>query len=251
MSGHSKWSTIKHKKGAADAKRSKLFTQLARAITIAAREGGGDPDMNITLRLAVDKAKAGNMPKENIDRAIKRGTGEDKDGAALERIVYEAYAPHAVALIIEAVTDNRNRTVASLRHVLSHAGGSLGETGSVAWQFTPRAYFSLPGGGRSEDEAYELAIEAGAEDMLYDGEWIEIFGEATAFKQISDHLRMKGIRTEEAVLRQFPNQEIELDPQKTVQVMRVIENLEELDDVQQVDSNLAITDEALAILEAA
>lgn len=249
MSGHSKWSTIKHKKGANDAKRSKMFTTLARAITIAAREGGGDPDMNITLRLAIDKAKAGNMPKDNIERAIKRGTGEDKEGAALERIVYEAYAPHGVALIIETVTDNRNRTVAELRHTLTHAGGSLGETGSVAWQFTPRAYFTLPAGGRNEDQAYELAIEAGAEDVIYDEELIELFGEGTDFKQISDQLRLMGVKTEEAELRMFPNQEMELDPQKTVQVMRVIENLEDLDDVQQVDSNLAITDEALSILE--
>ncbi|MEJ2484327.1 MAG: YebC/PmpR family DNA-binding transcriptional regulator [Anaerolineales bacterium] len=249
MSGHSKWSTIKHKKGANDAKRSKMFTTLARAITIAAREGGGDPDMNITLRLAIDKAKAANMPKDNIERAIKRGTGEDKEGAALERIVYEAYAPHGVALIIETVTDNRNRTVAELRHILSHSGGSLGETGSVAWQFTPRAYFALPAGGRNEDQAYELAIEAGAEDVIYDEELIELFGEGTAFKQISDQLRLLGVKTEEAELRMFPNQEMELDPQKTVQVMRVIENLEDVDDVQQVDSNLAITDEALSILE--
>ncbi len=251
MSGHSKWSTIKHKKGIADARRSQMFTQLARGIAIAAREGGGDPDMNITLRLAIDKAKAANMPKDNIERAIKRGTGEDKDGAALERIVYEAYAPHGVALIIETVTDNRNRTVATLRHTLTHAGGSLGESGSVAWQFTPRAYFTVPTGKRSEDDAFELAIEAGAEDVIYDEELIEIFGEGTAFKQIGDQLRLMGIKTEEAELRMFPNQEMVLDPQKTVQVLRLIETLEEDDDIQKVDSNLAITDEALSILESA
>ena len=250
MSGHSKWSTIKHRKGANDAKRSKMFTTLARAITIAAREGGGDPDMNSTVRLAIDKAKASNMPKDNIERAIRRGTGEDKDGATLERIVYEAYAPHGVALIIEAVTDNRNRTVAELRHILSHSGGSMGETGSVAWQFTPRAYFVVPTDGRDEDDAFELAIEAGAEDVIFDPELIELLGEGVAFKQIGDQLRLMGVQTEEAELRMFPNQEMELDPQKTVQVMRVIENLEDLDDVQQVDSNLAITDEALSILEA-
>jgi len=250
MSGHSKWSTIKHKKGANDARRSALFTQLAKAITIAAREGGGDPDMNIGLRLAIDKAKAANMPKDNIERAIRRGTGEDKDAAALERIVYEGYAPHGIALIIETITDNRNRTVASLRHVLTGSGGSLGESGSVAWQFTPRAYFSLPTDGRTEDDAFELAIEAGAEDVVYDSAWIEIIGEATSFKQISDQLRAMGIKAEEADLRQFPNQEMTLDTQQTAQVMRVIEKLEDIDDVQKVDSNLAITDEALAILEA-
>lgn len=250
MSGHSKWSTIKHKKGANDARRSAMFTQLAKAITIAAREGGGDPDMNIGLRLAIEKAKSANMPKDNIERAIRRGTGEDKDAAALERIVYEGYAPHGVALIIETITDNRNRTVASLRHVLTGSGGSLGETGSVAWQFTPRAYFSFPTDGRTEDEAFELAIEAGAEDVVYDSEWIEIFGEGTAFKQISDQLRAMGIKTDEADLRPFPNQEMSLEPQHTVQVMRVIEKLEDIDDVDKVASNLAITDEALAILEA-
>jgi YebC/PmpR family DNA-binding regulatory protein len=207
--------------------------------------------MNIGLRLAIDKAKAANMPKDNIERAIKRGTGEDKEGAALERIVYEGYGPHGVALIIECVTDNRNRTVAALRHALTHAGGSLGETGSVAWQFTPRAYFTLATGDRSEDDAYELAIEAGAEDVIYDPETIEIFGEAGAFKQISDQLRLLGVKTDVAELRQFPNQEMALDPQQTVSVMRLIETLEDLDDVQQVDSNLAITDEALSILEAA
>jgi YebC/PmpR family DNA-binding regulatory protein len=250
MSGHSKWSTIKHKKGANDAKRSKIFTTLAKGIAVAAREGGGDPDMNIGLRLAIEKAKAANMPKDNIERAIKRGTGEDKDGVILERIIYEGYGPHGVACIIETVTDNRNRTVASLRHALSSSGGSLGESGSVAWQFTPKAYFTFPTDGRSEDDAFELAIEAGADDVIYDSELIEIFGESTAYKQISDQLRVMGIKTDVAELRQFPNQEMSLDPQQTVQVMKVIENLEELDDVQQVDSNLAITDEALSILAA-
>jgi YebC/PmpR family DNA-binding regulatory protein len=251
MSGHSKWSTIKRKKGANDAKRGQMFTQLARAITIAAREGGGDPDMNITLRLAIDKAKAGNMPKDNIERAIKRGTGEDKDAAALERIVYEAYAPHGVALIIETVTDNRNRTVAELRHVLTRSGGSMGESGSVAWQFTQRAYFSFLVEGRSEEEAFELALEAGVEDYLYDEELIELFGEGTDFKQISDQLRVMGIKTIDAELRPFPNQEMDLPPHDALQALKVIEELEDLDDVQKVASNLNLTDEALGLLEAA
>ncbi len=250
MSGHSKWSTIKRKKGANDARRGQLFTQLARAITMAAREGGGDAEMNFTLRLAIDKARGSNMPKDNIERAIKRGTGEDKEGSTLEKIVYEAYAPHGVALIIEAVTDNRNRTVAELRHVLNRAGGSMGETGSVAWQFTQRSYFSFPADGRTESEAFDLAIEVGADDVVYDGEYIELFGEDTAYKQISDRLRARGIRAEEAELRMFPNQEISLKVDQTVQVMRVVEDLEDIDDVQQVDSNLEITDEALAELEA-
>ncbi|MGD8455731.1 MAG: YebC/PmpR family DNA-binding transcriptional regulator [Anaerolineales bacterium] len=251
MSGHSKWSTIKRKKGAADAKRGKLFTQLARAITMSAREGGGDPDVNFNLRLAIDKARANNMPKDNIERAIKRGTGEDKSGAALEKIVYEGYAPHGVALIIETVTDNRNRTVADLRHVLTRASGSMGEVGSVAWQFTPKAYFTFPGEGHSEDDIFELAVEAGADDVVYDAESSEIIGAADMFKTISDRLQDAGIQTDEATLRMIPNQEIELDIEKTLQVMHVIEDLEELDDVQKVDSNLAITDAALEKLEAA
>ena len=245
MSGHSKWSTIKRKKGALDAKRGRLFTQLARAITISAREGGGDPDVNFNLRLAIDKARANNMPKDNIERAIKRGTGEDKDGVALEKLIYEAYAPNGVALIIETVTDNRNRTVANLRHVLNKSGGNLGEGGSVAWQFTPKAYFTFPAEGHDEDDIFELAVEAGADDVLFSVETIEIVGATDSFKEISDRLRSAAIQTDEAALRMFPNQEMELDVDKTLQVMRVIEDLEELDDVQKVDSNLAITDAAL------
>ena len=251
MSGHSKWSTIKHKKGAADAKRGKLFTQLGRAITMTAREGGGDPEVNFNLRLAVDKARAANMPKDNIERAIKKGTGEDKDGAVLEKLVYEGYAPNGIALVIETVTDNRNRTVAELRHVLTRSSGSLGENGSVMWQFTQKAYFAFPSEGKDEDEMFELALEAGADDVFFDGESIEILGASSDFKAISDSLQAAGIKTDEATLRMFPNQETELEVEKALQVMRVIEDLEDLDDVQKVDSNLALTDEALVALEAA
>lgn len=250
MSGHSKWSTIKRKKAVVDAKRGKVFTQMAKNIAIAAREGGGDPDINFGLRLAIDKARAANMPKDNIERAIKRGTGEDKNAAALEKIIYEAYAPHGVALIIETVTDNRNRTVAELRHVLSKAGGSLGESGSVAWQFTQKAYFSFPLDGKDQDEVFELAVEAGADDVTFDDDYVEIFGEATMFKEISDRLRAAKIQADESELRMFPNQEMELDTGETVQVLKVIEIVEDLDDVQKVDSNLSITDAALEQLEA-
>ena len=245
MSGHSKWSTIKHKKGAADARRGKIFTTLSRAITMAAREGGGDPDVNFTLRLAIEKARAANMPKDNIERAVKRGTGEDKDGVVLEKIIYEGYAPHGIALVIETVTDNRNRTVGALRHGLTKYGGSLGENGSVAWQFTLKSYFAFPAGDHDHDEIFELAVDAGAEDVVFDSEAIEIYGESTAFKIIGDQLRAASIKTDEAALRRIPNQEIELDVDQTVQVLKVIEELEDLDDVQRVDSNLAITDEAL------
>lgn len=251
MSGHSKWSTIKRKKGANDAKRGKLFTQLARAITMSAREGGGDQNSNFTLRLAVERARASNMPKDNIERAIKRGTGEDKDGAAIEKLVYEAYAPHGVALIVETLTDNRNRTVSDLRHLLNKAGGNLGESGSVAWQFTQMAYFVFEAEGHNEEDVFEIAVNAGADDVNFTEDTIEIFGPADSFKSISDGLRDAGIKPVEAALRMFPNQEMELAVTETVAVMKVIESLEELDDIQKVDSNLAISDEALTQLEMA
>ncbi|MEP0805661.1 MAG: YebC/PmpR family DNA-binding transcriptional regulator [Chloroflexota bacterium] len=250
MSGHSKWSTIKRKKGAADAKRGALFTRLAREITIAAREGG-DPDANFRLRLAVDKARSENMPKENIERAIKRGTGEDKDGAAFESITYEGYVGHGVAVMIEAVTDNRNRTVSDLRHALTKAGGNMGELGSVAWQFDRIAYFSFPSSAMSYDKAFELGIEAGANDVLEDDGTIEILAPVEAFKVIADALHKAGVQPDEAELRYTPKQEIELGPEETVSVLKALEAIEELDDVQNVYSNLKVTDEALAALEAA
>ena len=251
MSGHSKWSTIKRKKGAADAKRGAIFTRMAKEVALAAREGGGDPDSNFKLRLAIDKAKSVNMPKENIDRAIRRGTGEDKDGIVLEEIYYEGYAPHGVALMIECVTDNRNRAVADIRHVLNRFGGSMGEGGSVAWQFTRSAYFAFPSEGQDEDQIFELAIEGGADDVTFDDDVIEIIGPVESFKTISDQLRLAKIKTDDAELRMMPNQEMSLSTDETLKVMRVIDALDELDDVQNVYSNLAISDDALAMLEAA
>jgi YebC/PmpR family DNA-binding regulatory protein len=250
MSGHSKWSTIKGKKGAADAKRGQVFTRLAREITIAAREGGGDPESNFGLRLAVDRAKSENMPKENIDRAIRRGTGEDKEGTTLEQISYEGYAPHGVAVMIDCVTDNRNRTVAELRHILTRGGGSLGEGGSVAWQFTRMAFYGFEADPADEDKLFELAVEAGADDVSFEDGWVEIVGPVESFKSIGDALKNAGVTVEEAGLRMQPNQQIELDRDQTVQVMRVIEDLEEFDDVQNVSSNLKISDEALEKLAA-
>ena len=249
MSGHSKWSTIKRKKGANDAKRGKIFTRLGREISIAAREGGGDPETNFSLRLAVDRAKAENMPKDNIERAIKRGTGEDKEAGQFEEVMYEAYAPNGIALIIECLTDNRNRAVSEIRHVLNRSGGSLGEGGSVAWQFSRMAYFAFPVSDHDFDEVFELAVEAGAEDVTDDGENYEIIGEVEAFKAIADQLRAAKIQPTDAGLRMFPNHEIDLSSGDAIQVM--IESIEDLDDVQNVYSNLFISDEALAELEAA
>jgi len=251
MSGHSKWSTIKRKKGAADAKRGAVFTRLTREIVMAARDGGGDPNGNFRLRLAVDKARSENMPKDNIERAVRRGTGEDKDAAAFELIMYEGYAPHGVAVMVECVTDNRNRTVAELRHALTKAGGNMGELGSVAWQFEHVAYFAFPSSEMSYDKAFELGIEVGANDVVEDNGTIEIIGPIETFKGIADRLHAAGIKPEDAGLRMIPKQELELDMGQTMQVMRALESIEELDDVQNVFSNLKMSEEALAALEAA
>jgi YebC/PmpR family DNA-binding regulatory protein len=251
MSGHSKWSTIKRKKAANDAKRGNIFTRLAREIAIAAREGGGDLDSNFGLRLAVDRARAANMPKENIERAIHRGTGDDKDAAAFEQVMYEGYALHGVAMMIEVITDNRNRTVAEIRHLLSRAGGNMAEAGSVAWQFKRVAYFALPAAGVDSDKIFELAVEAGADDVTVGDDSIEITAPVEAFKSVSDRLTKIGNKPTEAELRMNPASVVELPPDQALQVMRVIESLEELDDVQRVYSTLQVTDEAVALLEKA
>ena len=249
MSGHSHWATIKRKKGAADAKKGKIFTRIAREIVIAAREGGGDPSMNVRLELAIDKAKAANMPKDSIDRAIKRGTGDDKEGVNFEEILYEGYAPHGVALMMECVTENRNRTVAELRHILSKAGGGMGDPGSVSWQFDRMTYFALPSDIHDFDKIFELAVEAGADDIRQDDELIEIFGTPSSFKTIADHFTKANIKPEESGIRYLPKQEVTLDTEQTLKVMKTIEILEELDDVQNIYSNLDITEEAIQAME--
>jgi YebC/PmpR family DNA-binding regulatory protein len=251
MSGHSHWATIRRKKGAADAKRGQVFTRLAREIVIAAREGGGDPGSNIRLQYAIDRARAQNMPKDNIERAIKRGTGESKEGNAYEEVVYEGYAPHGIALLLSCVTDNRNRAVAELRHILNRYGGSMAEAGSVSWQFKRVSYFSFPAKGQDTDKIFELAVEAGADDVTFDDETIEIFGPVEAFKEIGDRIKDTGITPEEGELRFIPNNEVELAPDDAIQVIKVIEALEDLDDVQDVFSTLSISDEVMAQLEEA
>jgi len=251
MSGHSHWATIKRKKGASDARKGAVYTRLAREIVMASREGGGDPEANFRLRIAVEKAREQNMPKDSIERAIKRGTGESKDGIVIEHIHYEGYAPHGVAMMISCLTENRNRTVAELRHTLSRAGGNLGEAGSVGWQFKQAAYFAMPASGKDFDKIFELAVEGGADDVQSDGETIEIIAPVESFKVMSDTLRKAGIHPQEAELRMLPNQEMELDVDSTIQVMHMIESLEELDDVQNVYTNLRISDAAMAALESA
>jgi len=239
MSGHSKWSTIKRKKGAADAKRGKVFTRVTREILMAAKEGGGDLSSNFRLRLAIDKAKAVNMPKENIERAIKRGSGESKEGN-FEEVMYEGYAPHGIAVMIECVTENRNRTVADVRHILNRANGTMGEQGSVSWQFNRVSYFSFPSDLNDFDKIFEIALEGGADDVTDDGETIEIIAPVESFKSLSDLLHKAGISPEESELRMIPNQELELNLEQTVQVMRVLESLEDLDDVVNVFSNIKV-----------
>jgi YebC/PmpR family DNA-binding regulatory protein len=250
MSGHSHWATIRRKKGANDAKKGASFTRLAREIVMAARNGGGDPDSNFRLALAIEKARAGNMPKDNIERAIKRGTGEDKDGAIFEEIAYEGFGPHGVALVMECVTDNRNRAVAEIRHLLSRSGGNMAEAGSVSWQFSRNSYFSFSKNQLNYDKAFELALEAGAEDVQEDGDNIEIFGPVDAFKKISDALKNAGVTPDDAALRMIAKQDLELGVDDTLSVLRVVEALEELDDIQSVFHNLKISEEALAALEA-
>lgn len=249
MSGHSHWATIRRKKGAADAKRGQLFTRLAREIVIAAREGGGDPGSNIRLAYAVDKARSNNMPKDNIERAIKRGTGESKDGSAYEEIVYEGYGPKGIALLISCVTDNRNRSLSEIRHTLNKAGGSMAEAGAVSWQFKRIAYFSFPQGSHDSDAIFEMAVEAGADDVTFEDGEVEIVGPVESFKAIITAMSGKGIAPEEAELRYVANNETELEKDDALQVLRVVEALEELDDVQDVYSNLSISDEVLAELE--
>jgi YebC/PmpR family DNA-binding regulatory protein len=249
MSGHSHWATIRRKKGAADAKRGQAFTRLAREIAIAAR-GGSDPGNNFQLQLAVERARAQNMPKDSIDRAIKRGSGEDKDGNALEEITYEGYGPQGVALIIECVTDNRNRSVSEIRHLLSRSGGSMAENGAVSWQFNRVSYFAFPSTMLNYEKAFELGVESGADDVVDDGNMIEILGPVESFKTISDTLRKANVKPDESGLRMIAKQELELGVDQTLQVYRSIEAIEELDDVQSVFHNLKLSEEALAALEA-
>jgi YebC/PmpR family DNA-binding regulatory protein len=249
MSGHSKWSTIKRKKGAEDVKRGKIFTRIAREITIAARHGG-DPNANPTLRLAIEKARAANMPKDNIERAIKKGTGE-LEGGNEEEITYEAYAPHGIPLLIKCLTDNRNRTLADIRKIFNRHGGNMAEAGAVGWMFDTKGYIAIERDNQDPDEVFMIAVDAGADDVQISEEWFEIYTPADELHAVSSALVNKGLTVAEAELSEVPKNEIELGSKETIQVMGVIEALEELDDVQQVYSGLSISDEAMAELEAA
>lgn len=240
MSGHSKWHSIKHKKGAADAKRGKLFTKLIKEITIAARSGGsGDPDQNARLRKAINDAKAGNMPNDTIDRATKRGTGE-LEGANYEEISYEGYGPAGVAIMINTTTDNRNRTVSELRHIFSKNGGNLGESGSVAWMFTKRGSVIVELGDKSEDELMEIALEAGAEDMQTDAEAYQILTTPEDFHTVLEALKKAGIEPLSAEIAMIPQNYIHLEGREADQMLKLYEALDDHEDVQNVAANFDI-----------
>lgn len=252
MSGHSKWSTIKRKKGAVDAARGKVFTKLAREIQIAAR-GGADPATNFTLRLAVDKARSENMPKDNIDRAVRRGAGLEKDAAEIEEITYEGYGPHGIAFLVECLTDNRNRTISDLRRVFTRANGSLGEPGSVAWQFTQRGYIlfnRMTEEGEpidiDPDAIFMIALEGGAEDVEISDDAVEIYTERTDFAQVVQMLKDNGLEPTESNLMQKPNSPLELSADEAANVLNLVETLDELDDVSEVYHNLELTDDIMA-----
>ena len=249
MSGHSKWSTIKHKKAASDAKRGKIFTRLAKEITIAAREGGGDPSSNTTLRLAIIKAKEANMPKDNIEKAIKRGTGEIEGGELVD-VVYEAYGPHSVGILIEVVTDNRNRAIADVRHAVSKYGGNMAEAGAVSWQFKRKGYISITD-PVDQDELFMVAADAGADDIQFNEDVTEIYVELESFRAVQEALEAAGYKMDESSLIYDPANRIELGQSESLQVMNLIEKIEELDDVQNVYSALEMSDEVLAAMEAA
>jgi YebC/PmpR family DNA-binding regulatory protein len=245
MSGHSKWASIKHKKGAADAKRGKLFSRLIRVITVAAREGGGDPKNNAALAQAIDKAKENNMPADNIDRAIKRGTGEIK-GAEYEQITYEAYAPNGVAVMIEVMTDNRNRAASDVRSILTKHGGNMGAQGSVNWMFSRKGVILVgKSAGLSEDEMIDLAIEGGADDVNVGDDHFEIVVDPAALDNVKKYLTDKGVAIESSEITMFPQTTVKLDKDAAKKILRLMDALQDAEDVQEVFANFDIPDQIL------
>ncbi|HEY5625458.1 MAG TPA: YebC/PmpR family DNA-binding transcriptional regulator [Dehalococcoidia bacterium] len=244
MGGHSHWSTIKRAKGASDAKRGQLFTKLSREVSVAAREGGGDPAMNARLRLAIDKAKEGNMPADTIKRAIERGAGGG-DGANLQEITFEGYGPGGVAILVEVVTDNRNRSVSDLRTTLTRGGGNLGESGSVAWQFESKGLITLDAEEADPEELALLAIDAGADDVQVEGKIIEVHTAPTELAEVRDKLTAGGFKIASAELSMLPKNMVPLDEAGARQALRLLDTIEDLDDVQKVYSNADFPEAAL------
>jgi YebC/PmpR family DNA-binding regulatory protein len=241
MSGHSKWATIKHKKGALDAKRGKVFTKIIREMSIAARLGGGDPNSNPRLRTAVDKAKSVNMPADNIKRAIQKGTGE-LEGTTYEEMVLEGYGPGGVALLIEGTTDNRNRTVSEIRHTLAKHGGNMGTAGSVAYMFKAKGFIAVSAQKVSEDKLMEIALEAGADDIVTEGETFEIYTTPQAHPAVVDAIKAAGIEPDESQIGKFADNTIALEGAKAQQMIKMMEALEDNDDVQNVWANFDISE---------
>lgn len=239
MSGHSKWATIKRKKGALDAKRGKIFTRLIREITISARQGGGDPDGNPRLRLAIDNAKSANMPADNIERAIKKATGE-LEGSQISELTYEGYGPGGVAMLIEVATDNKNRTVAEIRHLLSKGSGNMGETGSVAWMFERKGVITVKREGISEDQMMEIVLDAGGDDLSKEEDFFEITTTLENFEPVRKKLAEKELSIENASLQWIANNTTPVKGDEAEKFMKLIESIEECDDVQNVFSNADI-----------
>ncbi|HHV92935.1 MAG TPA: YebC/PmpR family DNA-binding transcriptional regulator [Firmicutes bacterium] len=247
MAGHSKWANIKHRKTKEDARRGQIFTKLARQITIAAREGGGDPQSNFRLRLAIEKARANNMPNENIERAIKRGTGE-LEGDNLETVIYEGYGPAGMAILLEALTDNRNRTASDLRHLFSKHGGNLGESGCVSWMFEKKGRLVIDTEATPVDEEALMleAIESGAEDIQIEENYIEITTAPGDFQAVKESMEASGYVFAEAEVTMIPTTTVEIPPEKTEQALKLLDALEELDDIQQVYANGDFDEDAVA-----
>ena len=249
MSGHSKWSTIKRKKGKADAQRGKIFTKIIRVITVAARSGGGDPETNVKLKTAIQLAKENNMPNENIERAIKRGTGE-ADGVSYEELLYEGYGPGGVAVLIEALTDNKNRTIPEIRKIFSKNAGNLGENGCVAWMFDKRGYFIFEKAKVNEDTIVDLALEADAEDVKSDNENIEVITPPEDYQKFSNLIKEQNIDCMLSEVTLIPKTTVDLEGKKAMQMLNLMEQLEENDDVQKVYANFNITDEIMEEISA-
>lgn len=244
MSGHSKWSTIKRKKGATDAKRGKIFTKLIKEITVAARFGGGDPDANPRLRTAVANAKTENMPKDNIERAIKKGTGE-LEGVSYEEVCYEGYGPGGAAVLVESVTDNKNRTVADVRHIFSKAGGNLGEAGCVGWMFEKKGYFVFEKDAVDEETLMEIALEAGADDVRDEDTTFEVVTSPGDFDSVRQTFDEKALKYVVSEITMVPQSTVKLEGKEAEQMIRLMESLEDSDDVQKVYSNFDISDQTL------
>ena len=248
MSGHSKWSKVKHVKAAVDAKRGRIFTRLIKEITVAARMGGGDPDGNPRLRRAIQDAKAENMPSDNIERAIKKGTGE-LEGVHYEEAHFEGYAPGGVALLVEVLTDNRNRTVSEIRHLFGKNGGNLGESGCVAWMFNKRGYIAIDRGAAEEDKVMSVALDAGAEDISEDEGRYEVYTRPEDFDRVLEAFRKAEIAVAESQLAMVPSNHLKVEPKVAQQVVRLTEVLEEHDDVQNVWTNLELDDATVAAMQ--